>query len=296
MEQSRIKHFKVQGEWNLHHYIESFLQLNIDEVNKLLDLGAIYLNKSRIKTNTQLHPGDYLRVHIEPRRFPHPENINSLVLFEDEDFIAINKPAGTPCHPTLDNSQENILNLLSLERNQQVYLCHRLDIGTSGVLLFAKTKAMQTYLMQNWQSVRKIYRAFCHGPLLPEQKLQHWMRPHPRAPKILACRPVDLWQVCELNILKTKSIKLAYEYGGAKAQVSEHEFNEYKIELLTGRTHQIRAQLSFENNPILGDSMYGSVFSLDADSEPFYKEHFALKCIEISFSILDKNYIFLASE
>jgi 23S rRNA pseudouridine1911/1915/1917 synthase len=274
----RIHHFKIRGEWNLHHYVEAYLQIDIETINALLRLGAIYLNGKRIFENTQLTEGDYLRVHAQPRRFKVPADISDLILFEDDYFIALNKPQGIPCHPTLDNSFENLLNLLSLDRNQGYFLCHRLDIGTEGVLLFAKSKEIQTYMMQHWKDVKKIYQAQTHGPQLKPQLLRHWMRPHPRAPKILASKQVENWQICELNILSSKLTKISEEL----------YFNEYEIELLTGRTHQIRAQLSFEQNPILGDTMYGSSFSNQSESDSF-----ALKCIEISFRFFDKDYLLL---
>jgi 23S rRNA pseudouridine1911/1915/1917 synthase len=306
----RIHHFKIRGEWTLHHYIESFLQLSIEKVNQLLLLGAIYLNGKRIHENTQLTPDDYLRVHAEPRRFLVPKNISELILFEDDFFIALNKPQGTPCHPTLDNRYENLLNILRLDRNQEYFLCHRLDIGTEGVLLFAKTKEVQTYMMQHWKEVTKIYHTRTHGPNLESQVLRHWMRPHPRAPKILAGRPVENWQLCELRILKSKVITYHenpqihfhnQQINGAAEQPHKKvlpersdtniyseilQFNEYEIELMTGRTHQIRAQLSFEQNPILGDTLYGSSYRFEQQNG----DRFALKCTQISFCFFDKDY------
>lgn len=275
----RIRHFKVLGQWTLYQYINSFLQLDEEKIIFLLSFGAIYLNGKRIHKNLPLKNDDYLRVHIDPKRFQVPKNISELVLFEDESFIALNKIQGIPCHPTLDNSYENLLNLICLDRNQEYFLCHRLDIGTEGVLLFAKTKQVQTYMMQHWKEVKKIYRAQTQGRLLESQILQHWMQAHPRAPKILADKPTDNWQLCELQILNSKIINISESL----------TINEYNIELLTGRTHQIRAQLSFEQNPILGDIMYGSQHSNKSQYDSF-----ALKCTEISFFYLDKNYHLLA--
>jgi 23S rRNA pseudouridine1911/1915/1917 synthase len=254
------------------------LLIESKQINDLLTLGAIYLNGTRIYENMLLTHGDYLRVHLQPRRFQTPKNINELIIFEDDYFIALNKPRGVPCHPTLDNSYENLLKLLCLDRNQEYFLCHRLDIGTAGVLLFAKAKELQTYMMQNWKEVRKLYQAQTQGPQLKPQLLKHWMLPHPRAPKILASKPIENWQICELQIINSKLIEIS----------AVASCNEYIIELLTGRTHQIRAQLSFEQNPILGDTMYGSLDSEYAQQSNC--DYFALKCTEISFCFRDKDY------
>jgi 23S rRNA pseudouridine1911/1915/1917 synthase len=271
----RIHHFKIFENSNLLDFIELQLSLDLEKINKLLFLGAIYLNGKRVYKNTTLINEDYLRVHTDPKRFSVPKNISELILFEDDSFIALNKSQGIPCHPTLDNSLENLLKALSLERNQEYFLCHRLDVGTEGVLLFAKSKDVQTHMMHNWKDVKKIYTAQTVGPILDVQILRHWMLPHPRAPKILASKYIENWQLCELQILHSKLIN----------RTADFKLNEYEIELLTGRTHQIRAQLSFEQNPIVGDHMYGSHFSDQLD-----KDCFALKCVEISFCYFKKNY------
>lgn len=276
----RIQHFKLRAEWDLICFIENFLQIDNRRIHELLKLGSIYCNGRRLFQNTKLQIDDYLRVHTEPRRFSIINPFSDIIIFEDDYFLAVNKPAGIPCHPTLDNSLENILSQLRLDRNQDYYLCHRLDIGTQGILLFAKSAEIQTHMMQNWHDVRKFYRAQTQGPKLEPQLLKHWMRPHPRAPKIIASRPVENWHACELQILESKIIE----------NKTSSQFNEYDIELLTGRTHQIRAQLGFEQNPILGDEMYGSQFIFCLNPYESNRDQFALKCTEISFHFLDKKY------
>jgi 23S rRNA pseudouridine1911/1915/1917 synthase len=281
----RIHHFKLDAEWDLIHFIETHLGLEKLKIIELLKLGSIYCNRKRLFENLLLQIGDYLRVHTEPRRFQIKNKISDLVFFEDPHFLAINKPGGIPCHPTLDNYLENILNLLRVDRHQEFYLCHRLDIGTQGLLLFAKSAEIQTHMMNNWQTVGKIYRTQTNGPQLKPQRFIHWMLPHPRAPKIIASHSVENWHLCELKIMDSKSFTL---------ENNEH-FNEYTIELLTGRSHQIRAQLSFEQNPIIGDQMYGSQFEYSTNSPLMTNlksdfDYFALKCVELSFEFLEKSY------
>lgn len=323
----RISHFKVKGPWALNHFLEKYLQFNPLNFSELLELGSIYLNGKRLNTNDfdrALSVGDYLRVHTQPRRFQVPKKIQEHIFAETEDFIVFYKPHGLPCHPTLDNKKENVLTTLQAylrERdgqNSSLFLCHRIDMGTQGLLLIAKSKDVQTYFMENWKSVRKIYHAWTSGPTLDVGLLEHWMRPHPRAPKIIARRAVEGWHLCQLNILKVfenekktdaattthlskeiietpvSIISDANETNESiKSSESMQFHNKYEIALLTGRTHQIRAQLSFEQNPIMGDTMYGSPFYLKdnlSNGLGLNGDKFELYCQELTFNFKDKEY------
>ena len=161
---------------------------------------------------------------------------------------------------------------MSEYKKQELLITHRLDIGTSGLILFAKTKLFQRHFNHLLESrkVLKIYEALCHGPLLPYHHLNHWMLPHARAPKIVSREAQVKWKPCELEILE--------------AQQVTNTINFYKIKLHTGRTHQIRAQLSCEANPILGDELYGG----QKQNVPY--EWYALQCTELAFDFEDTNY------
>jgi 23S rRNA pseudouridine1911/1915/1917 synthase len=137
-------------------------------------------------------------------------------------------------------------------------------MGTSGLLILAKDKPTQRHINQQLMAgeVQKFYRALVHGKALPIGEWVHYMEPSPRAPKSVSLEPHEGWAPCRLVIL---------------SQVEVHpEFSEVIIELITGRTHQIRAQLSFAGFPIVGDEAYGSGLSL-ADYEKICLQAFELK-------------------
>jgi 23S rRNA pseudouridine1911/1915/1917 synthase len=227
------------------------LPLSPEQIRFLLSFGSIYVKGERCLENTQLQDNCYIRVHQNPRRFPI-ENFKwpEQKIFETDDLLVIDKPHGLPVHPTVDNIQENLAALLENEIGQPVYVTHRLDVGTSGLLIFAKSKAAQIQinqsLMQN--EVRKLYRALVHGTNVPTGELLHYMEPSPRAPKTVSLIAKPGWAACRLKVLDQTEIFPGH--------------TEVLIELITGRTHQIRAQLSASGYPIVGDQAYGSPVKL----------------------------------
>lgn len=272
---ARIEHILANQTASLSSLLAQTLSLSAEETKNLLWLGAIYCDKNRLKCpeNQQdpvIEQGTYLRVHREPKRFPlNPESLRDRIIDETENFLLINKPAGLPVHPTLDNQQENALTAFENILGRKLYVTHRLDVGTSGLLVFAKNSAEQSRIniLFEQSQVRKIYRATVHGVDLPVGLVTHYMKPSDRAPRLVvpaeAQGQISGWLQCRLQILDCEET------------FANH--SEVLIELLTGRTHQIRAQLGEMGFPILGDQMYGSPVTLGNGDE------WALQCASLQF-------------
>lgn len=245
-----VIHWRSQAPGRLCDQIQSTLGLDLDKLRTLFDLGAIYDDQKRISDWAWLleiaDAGTYLRLHTQPRRFQIPDNLAKHVLFVAEDFLVLNKPAGIPCHPTVDNKVENLVFALSQTRGEDLFVTHRLDVGTSGLLILARNKEFQRYFnrLLSEQKVTKIYEAQLEKPMTGTfpRELTHYMCPSPRAPKKLSLTPQPGWSPCRLRILEFQDCQI-------------------RIELLTGRTHQIRAQLGFEGFPLAGDQLYGASYS-----------------------------------
>jgi 23S rRNA pseudouridine1911/1915/1917 synthase len=257
-----VKHFYASQEGGLLPVVNAALALGEQRVQELCSLGAIYLNEKRVISlaEANVKKGDYLRVHAEPRRYVlHDTDLAGLIYYENADFVVVNKPSGLPAHATVDNLTENMLSLLTQKMGIDLKITHRLDIATQGLMVLAKTSEFQSAFNEELRNsrIKKYYRATVQG--VPKVgRLVHYMLPSPRAPKKVSRDLQPGWQMCALNILCVKSVF--------------KDFSEIEIELETGRTHQIRAQLSHEGYPILGDVAYGGVSLLEADRDDMVEE------------------------
>lgn len=211
----------------------------------LVELGAVYVNRKRCQENIALVPRDMLRVHLVPRRF-FTEKMDwpSRIVADRADFLVLDKPAGIPVHPTCDNIRDSLLSQLESHLKIKLWVLHRLDISTSGLMMISKSPAFcrEFQIAASRNLVRKEYEALLEGPV-PTGIHTHFMGNQTRAPFIAS--PVELpsTKPCSLQVLSC---------------VRQGNYWRAKIHLITGKQHQIRAQMSALGSPILGDTLYGA--------------------------------------
>jgi 23S rRNA pseudouridine1911/1915/1917 synthase len=242
------------------HLAATITEYSQDYFRWLIEFGAVYVNhKRQTLRTTPVHAEDVIRVHFSPKRYPlDRQDLKARIIHENDEFIIVDKPSGLPMHPTLDNLAENLIAGFAT----QLFVTHRLDVPTSGLVLLAKTKEYQKLFNQllTDRKVSKLYVASVEKNI-PPQEVVHYMLDSVRAPKeVFLTPPVGTKSFeCRLILRSTKKI-------------SNNNY-ELEIQLLTGRTHQIRAQLSALGAPILGDEMYGgspaTTFGLRAVSLSF---------------------------
>ena len=274
-----VKHFANVTEGLVVDVIANALEKTPTEVHALLNLGAIYINNKRQNTNSLIAADQVIRVHTKPRRFNCDFDWKTLVVFENADFIVLNKPSGIPSHPSVDNKIENALTQLSLALRTELLITHRLDTLTSGLIVYAKsTQFVRAFNLQlQNHHIDKKYCALVETEKPLPLKLMHYMEPSPRAPKKVSQSVVDNWSLCELEILQQKKMG---------------DLTWVKINLLTGRTHQIRAQFSDVGAPVVGDALYGALKEYKPDA-------IALRACELQFNWagqrmrfdLDENFV-----
>lgn len=182
------------------------------------------------------------------------------ILFEDSYILVINKPCSLMVEPDR-NSHPNLLHQVrkylkdSVSSEEEVYAqhIHRLDRPVSGVVLFAKQKAVLRNLSEQFseRKVKKYYQALTsQAPEQMKGRMEHW---HRKEKKKAVLRKEE-FPYAEKAILN-------YEV----EQLSENRFL-WNIELYTGKFHQIRAQLADARCPVIGDSLYGSELDYHPDS------------------------------
>ena len=227
-------------------YSRTYFQNLIDEGNVLIN-GE--LSKKRIKPKN----GDEIEVcfALTPELSLNPENIPLDILYEDEDLLVINKPASMVVHPAPGHPNGTFVNALlfhcqSITKEMQDPLrpgiVHRLDKDTSGVLVAAKTSYAHRFLVQAFsdRKVKKMYRAIClSSPTTLE--IHTSLARHPNKRQEMA--------VCEEGGKPASTLLSILAKGPHTSSLS--------VELITGRTHQIRVHLKHIGCPILGDPIYG---------------------------------------
>lgn len=219
----------------------------------LIDQGAVRVNGKQLKKREKPGGGDRIEISfiLPPEISLAAEEIPLDILYEDEELLAINKPAGMVVHPAAGHPNQTFVNALLFYCKQlgqikgndlRPGIVHRLDKETSGVLLAAKTAEMHALLIALFsdRKIEKHYLAVCVG--------------HPGSATIDASIGRHPIHRKEMSVVE----------GGKKAlshyqTLATHEaLSLVTIQPVTGRTHQIRVHMKHLNTPILGDLLYGA--------------------------------------
>lgn len=188
-----------------------------------------------------------MRKHPVPgdKNLPH----GLVILHEDRDIIVVDKPAGLLSMGTDRHKEHTAYFILvdyvrkgAAKSRNRVFIVHRLDRETSGVLIFAKTEAAQQKLKDNWKNTHKTYLAVVHGKLAKsEDTISNYLAEN------------ALYQVYATNDTETgKLARTAYRV------IKETKiYSLLEVELLTGRKHQIRVHFAGIGHPVVGDKKYG---------------------------------------
>ncbi|KAH7857362.1 hypothetical protein Vadar_011853 [Vaccinium darrowii] len=217
--------------------------------------------------NEFVEPGTYLRVHVHPKRFPRCYEIDwrSRIIAVSESYVVLDKPAGTSVGGTTDNLEESCATFATraLGFTEPLKTTHQIDNCSEGCVVFARTKEYCSVFHRKIRDkkVKKLYLALAAAPL-PVGVITHYMRRVNMAPRLISEEFIEGWPLCQLEVLECKKVPWPNSVTQEKYCVedcgwpSKDFAYECKINLLTGRTHQIRAQLAACGAPIVGDSMY----------------------------------------
>jgi 23S rRNA pseudouridine1911/1915/1917 synthase len=216
----------------------------------LIGSGLVLVNGSPVKKRETMDVGDEIEVcfQLTPELSLAAENIPLDILYEDDHLIAINKPAGMVTHPAPGHPNGTFVNALlyhckTLPETDTLRpgIVHRLDKDTSGVLIAAKTTECHQKLVEMFSSrqMTKHYIAICVGNP-GDRTIDEPIRRHPTRRQEMHVDPAGKPAISICRVLK-----------------SEGELSWAQVQLITGRTHQIRVHLKHVGTPILGDPVYG---------------------------------------
>lgn len=232
-------------------------------LKKLILEGLVKVNGKECKvprTAIKAEMEIALEIPEEKKRELIAEKIDLEVLFEDNDIIVINKPAGIVVHPAAGNWSGTIVNALlgrddafaeNLDDPDEMRpgIVHRLDKDTSGCLVIAKTQQAQMKLSKSFaaRDVKKVYAAISYGwPQVESERISTRISRH----------HVNRKKMAVVNELHGKLAVTSYELI-KMGKISDVPVSLLKVKIFTGRTHQIRVHLSYKKLPILGDETYG---------------------------------------
>jgi 23S rRNA pseudouridine1911/1915/1917 synthase len=253
------KYIYTVGQHNSRERLDLFLSeqtlpLTRSQIKKLIDTQHVTVNQVLAKASCRIKKGDLIEVHLQEPRKPsvEPENIPLEILFEDDHIVVVNKPAGMVVHPAAGNYSGTLVNALLFHCSflsgvggiLRPGIVHRLDKGTSGVLLVAKNDIAHQSLSNQFKSrsVKKIYLALVSRQMEEDEgKIETEIGRHCSDRKKMSTHTrkgrsaVTRWKVLK----KYKNYSLL------------------EVRIQTGRTHQIRVHLSSLHHPIIGDNVYG---------------------------------------
>ncbi|MFH1367723.1 MAG: RluA family pseudouridine synthase [Elusimicrobiota bacterium] len=214
---------------------------------RLIKSGNVLLNGETAMPSRKLEPGDSVSVEfVEEKKDIEPENIALEIIYEDADLLIVNKSAGLVVHPACGNQTGTLLNALFGRAGGKYtpLMVHRLDKGTSGIIVIAKNERAKKSLVKQFQkrAVKKTYLAAVKGAVI--ERKGYIEAPLGRAPN-------DRKKIVVGPMAKKDAITEFTVIRAAK------EYSLLEVRPLTGRTHQIRSHLAYIGHPVLGDGTYG---------------------------------------
>ena len=222
---------------------------NLSEIKRMPK--SILVNGVHYYMRQELSKGDHLQVRIcetqNSEKIP-PTKLPLDIIYEDEDLLVLNKPAGMPIHPSLNNYTNSIANALAYYFQSQgkpfiFRCCNRLDRDTSGLTIVSKHLVSGSILsdMTKYREVHREYLAIARGSVTPSEGTIQ--APLGRKEGTIIERTVD-WEHGEDAVTHYKVVK----------EANGHSLVSLRLE--TGRTHQIRIHMKYLGYPLIGDYLY----------------------------------------
>lgn len=253
-----ILKYVVQNEKyeSIHQILKQELKISSRLLQKLISNKYVSLNGTITDTRNPVSIGDIVTVNLDFEEKSEnivPTKMQLDIIFEDEAFLVLNKPAGIAVHPSILHYQDSLSNGVKyyfeeIGLHKKIRPVNRLDLHTSGLIVFAKNEYVQECLITQMREnlFKKEYITIVSGQL--ENQKGSIQLPIARKPNsiIERCVSADGQEaITDYEIIQ-----------------SFKDYSVVKCLLKTGRTHQIRVHMSAIGHPLLGDTLYGSSSNL----------------------------------
>ena len=240
----------------LDHFVTAVVpELSRARVQRLIREGHVVLNGRTVRASHAVHAGDAVVLMVPPgaAAVPAPEALPLAVLHDDPDLVVVDKPAGMVVHPAAGHDRGTLVNALlhhvaglsGIGGEQRPGIVHRLDRGTSGVMVVAKHDAAHAELSRQFadREVEKEYLGLAWGLLNAGRRIDAPLGRDPADRKKISTRARRA-RTAVTRITGAERLR-----GLTLATIA----------IATGRTHQIRVHLASIGHPIAGDALYGGV-------------------------------------
>ena len=245
---------------------ELFPDYSRSRLQKWVKSGRVTVNGTSLAVKEKVTAGDRIELQVVEEAVIEdvPEKINLDILYEDEDLLVINKPAGLVVHPAAGNPAGTLLNGLlhhdpSLETLPRAGIVHRLDKDTSGLLVVARSQRAHKQLVEMLQKrdIHREYRTIVTGLMVAGGTVDEPIGRHPTQRKKMA-------------VLYSESAKPAMTDYRVLERFRAHCL--LQVKLHSGRTHQIRVHMAHIRHPVVGDPLYGGRLQIPAGCSDALRE------------------------
>ena len=272
-----------------------FWELSRSYIQKLIDTGCVKINGEMVKKNLKLKNRDEVNIQeIITSSEVRPENIPLEIIYEDENICVINKDAGINTHPVpgITGKSGTLVNAILhhckeklpvISGEERPGIVHRLDKHTSGAIMIAKNDQMMHYLSDiiKERKIKKYYIAVVYWVLTQEKFTITSQIGRHKSDKI---------KMTTRNPLNPKEAITHWKVLG----YIDERYSVLKIDLETGRTHQIRVHLASIWYPIIGDSVYGNPKANKQAATLYQMHRQALHAYELHFELYGNIKVFVA--
>ena len=258
-------------------------------IYKALKNGDVRINGKKVKENYRISLNDVITVrylNISEKKWKIEKGINAdfteykkRIIFENEDFFIVNKPGNIPMHKGTGHEYGISEIYKNIFENENINFANRIDLETSGLVIGCKTKRYLRYISEKIRNneIIKRYIAVVHGTVIKDSfSVDNYLKTVENGVKVSDAQDKE----------SKRAVTHFKKAGDINPELAYDSHTVLDVELITGRKHQIRVQLSNVGYPIIGDKKYG----IGDGSEKFYLCCYGLAFDSYNFSIIDEIF------